>query len=367
VANNLAKINPKQMDNSSSRRIANNTFLSYAKCRLDPTMSGEALGIPDSDATRKIVVDYRTYADVTLPSTSNAPFLILTIPSMGNGCVGTRCLNNYTVSNASFQGTVSGNSTGTGQISGFFPTCPSPEWFAWQSTNPALSQKATPYSADNSTGISKARMVSCATKIYYTGTAMNCAGTLVTSETTIGCTNTPVANTSTYNATSITDGTVTTVAVNNSIVDEINGSLAVSTYLPDSVPTKMEVGVRSDLQHCNGPYQWRSVQATSTVLLSTYSGSPSSFWSYSGPIGYGHNWGHAWYDFDWTSSLTTVTNFTPSTTIRIENYVCFEIALEMSSPFYRLAKETQMGDDAIVAKIASVARMVPSALPANYP
>jgi len=364
VSNNLGRINPKQND-ISARNISNNTFLSYAKCRLDPTMSGEAIGIPDSDATRKIVVDYRTYADVTLPASASAPFYVLTAPLMGNGCVGTRCFNNYTVSNAAYQSTVAGNGALPGTLSGFFPACPAPEWFAWQISAPGLTQKPTPYSSDGSTGMSKARMVSCTTKIYYTGTAMNCAGTLVTSEVVIGSTYTPALNLSAYTTFSLIDGTTTNIAGYLNTVDQINGALTVATYLPDSVANKMEVGVRTDLQHCSGPYQWRSVQPNSTVLLSEYVGNPVSFWAANPSTAYGHNWGTAWYDFDWTSSLTTITNFTPSTTIRIENYVCFEIALEMSSPFYRLAKETQMGDDATVAKIASVARMIPSALPAN--
>jgi len=366
----LAKSAPPLRANRPS-----DVFLSYAKCRIDPMNSKDMVGIPDTDSTRKIVVDYRTYADCTVSLAGTIQ--VATFPILGSGTTAIRVLGTGSVLiNNSLGATLLGASSYTSGLNDFTPLCIAPEWVAYNQIFPSSISANVPFSTPTPfassgsgyTGAAKARLVSCATKIMYTGQALNCAGTISSSNYPVGCDYTPGFNPEAITSHAPVSSSAVPITANLVISDTINGSSNLSNYNPDTCTLLTAEGCLSMLSHSGSTYAWREVQpqsvvlvqgpatATSNAIFRTVGNSPGS--NYANP-------GVAFYDFDWTVNVATLTNLVAGTSFRVESYSCFEINLTADSPYYRLAKENTMGNDLIVQRISQAAKQLPTALPAN--
>lgn len=354
------------------------SMLAYAKCRINPLAPGpnEAVGIPDGDSTRKIVVDYRTYADINCTGVTSLS--ILTTPTLGFNTSIKTASAGVTMTNSLGSSAALDTYGGTNILDNYTPLTISPEWATYMTTSagwptagkPAL--MATPFSGgsgvNGTVGATRMRLVSCVTRIMYTGAVMNCSGTLSATSTPLGCAHTFVNNPQAINYYTY-NGTLNTIPANDTISDVISGTVPSGTYYPDTVTTKMEEGITIALKHSGGKYIWRPIAVAPSVLTLDTLGNTSYPQSLIATCDYGGtqytNIGFASYDFDWEANVITITGLQANTSIRVENYVCFEIALGVDSPFYRLAKELSVGNQVIVDKIAEVAKNVPTAVKAS--
>lgn len=353
-----SRVNPRQTG-------ANSDFLSYAKCRIDPLSSGPSVGIPDSDANRKIVVDYRCYADLTI--TAAGGINVLTTPTLplitSVQFVGSA--GNISNNASSIPCIASGSGSQT-----YNPAIVPPELAALAAAPVFGGTTAAPLepgSYTNPYAGTQARIVSCATRVFYTGVAMNCSGTMQANSVAWSPSDDPEINAVPVSWLTNASGTAVSQSPGQVFWQDAQFTPQAATYAPDTVVLRTEQGCYAQLKHNSSKYNWRPFRSQPTILTVGNFGSATGTTSHSSLFADSVDTrpGVYFWDADWSPSLISVGGLAAGSTLRIETYFCVEIQVRPNSPYNRLAKECTMGNDLIVQKISQVVRNVPTAIAAT--
>jgi len=333
----------------------------YINCRLDPFSSSGSLGIPDNNPIRKIVIDFRTFSNINI--LKPGAFSVLTTPTLPYPVYIKSSIANmldFTFSTAA--GSVVATLDGSPNLNtNWSPLIVIPELLAFSNTNPVYLNPGAILNVPNPYGSVRARIVTVATRIYYTGQANVCSGTLSSSTVTVESLDGQIGpNTQPIQAIAYGNGNSTVIwPTDNVSIVPVTYNLIANTMQQDTVSSRPEAGGYSLLKHQASDYKWNKVQ-TSPVLFQSQIGNPAAtFLSYNDGLGYP---GSLFYDFDWACNLLSITNATPNMSFRVENVFCIEFELQQGSAFERLAHATTpaLGD---VLAASKAAQSIPTMLP----
>jgi hypothetical protein len=156
------------------RSQLNGVLANYVRCRLDPFSTGSgAGGTPDSAMVPRIVVDHRDFGTITCGTSGG--FQVRLIPNIPCPLVmkPTGAFAGFSVNGVSIAACTAPLTVAASNY-GWVPVVTLAEWDAWLTLAAATpaGEIPGPYSAV------KARIVSLAVRIYYTGAASTAAGTV---------------------------------------------------------------------------------------------------------------------------------------------------------------------------------------------
>lgn len=332
---------------SPNMRAAKIVDIAYARCRLDPFNSGPSMGLPDSNATPKLVFDHRSVQDFSV--NGNASLLILPTLPFG-ACIkpDTTVANNINIEGAGIV-----QLTSAANVASWIPI----NWY--QDAVPADNTTMSPTSILTSIS-SKLRVVGVAYRLICTSPSINISGIVETvdSEMTVGSreinavavqqTNPNEANPVTWTA-----GTVDIRMVNMNLGERVQATV------PKTVQQRPEVQPQGILKH-SGPYMWDEIHESPIVPVSGFANNGAFF-----TFGAGTNFQKFGAVTCWADgfSVKRIRISTPqSVSFRLETLVCVEYVLTPNSPFARIAtprtkvdsRSVELVDTAISAMPASV-------------
>lgn len=348
----------------------------YMRCRLDPFSFGSSMGIPDGSATRKIVIDYRHFQDINI--TANCNVFILAMPTLP--CSGFIKCDTVTAANFTDQTgykvliPASGTTGNNSMNADWFPMMVPPEWWV-QASSPVFSGTTNqPLQSANPYGATRARIVTFATKIYYTGPANQCAGTLTANDVQITAEDGSITlnpqTVSMYELdNSFVGGSTTKIPAGTINTLPITTNIATTNFSQSAVVSRPESGGLLLAKHTTKDYKWKPVfesplclqnnNATLTNFTATSFTAASTTTAHGGALGCPY-----FLDFDWLPTLITISGCTTGMTYRVEQSMCVEFDLQIGSAFERLAMQAP---DLIgqVAAAFKAAQTIPTMLPSN--
>jgi hypothetical protein len=370
------------------------TDFRYITCRLDPFCSQGGLGITDGSNVKKFVVDYRYFTDISLPLNGVAVNLLFTptlptstwircptkgaysfVDAVGNTIANTNMDYNSSTNITSGIGwTPMGYPAELVSIAQLLPNA--------NSYN-CLANPANPY------GASKARIITMAHKIYYTGQASQASGTITTQDVSatfnegeltlstavvnplvpslsVALTNTlPTPNIAGYFA-----GTVNTLPYTMTV--------ASSTLTNSTVCTRVEAGALIMPKHSGSvepnKYRWTDlhnqpmIPVVFSVNLFPFGCTTGAVTTTSGPpytstmTNVWNNGGFWTLDTDWQFVNAVITGYQPGSTFRVETVFCVEYQTVQGSPFERVTFSAPKDTGAMIAA-QTVADKIPTASP----
>jgi hypothetical protein len=370
------------------------TDLRYITCRLDPFSSQGGLGITDGSNVKKFVVDYRYFTDISLPLNGVAVNLLFT-PTLPTS-TWIRCPTKGSYSFIDAAGNAITNSdmdynSFTSIVSGIGWT---PMGFPAELISIAqLSPNGNNYNSlanpPNPYGASKARIVTMAHKIYYTGQASQASGTITTQDVSatfnegeltlssaavdplvpslnvLSVNTLPRPNLAPY-----ATGTVNTLPYTMAV--------ASSTLTNSTVCTRVEAGALIMPKHSGlsepTKFRWTEVhnQPMVPVVFSTnlypFGCTTGAISISSGPpytstmTNVWNNGGFWTLDTDWQFVNAVITGYQPGSSFRVETVFCVEYQTIQGSPFERVTFSAPKDTGALIAA-QTVADKIPTASP----
>lgn len=232
------------------------------------------------------------------------------------------------------------------------------DWLSWSHVNP------TTHSVSNPWGASKARIITQAYRMMYTGETLSCAGTITVSENELG----------------IEDG----LSLNDKLTSQIrlDGTPSPTTWPPNSIHKK-ELIVASPTNALNatsvvqpmsqGAYfvlarnttatPWTNAQQPFFLSEHDTTDTHVTFFTIVSGVSYPVS---ALYDSSFTPKMAVVAGMTPGTTIRVEMMACVEFEPSMSSSFREFAKAPPTSRLNTIATTESAVSKLPVAGPLNW-
>lgn len=329
----------------------------FARCRLDPFNTAGGAGIPDPSNIRRIIVDHRAVADFVIGASGT--LVLKTMPALpcplffhsGTAASGVQ---------VSLNG-VGYNEGGLGIIysSNWIPAMLFSEWTTWAAgtfTGAPPPNILDPFTA------SRARIVTQAFRIYYTGQANNCAGIINVTRDTISADEVPsLTNTAVSGYTySGSTGTVYTISAGQAFSYRLTSGTTPTTILPDTVMTRPEGGCNILVQHTSPTYNWIPIREYGPVPQSA--ASPGNLWA-ADNTNIGVSSDFALLDQGWDSVNIYITGATSGTGFRVECVTCVEYEPTPASTVARFAKPQNATNPNVVAAVDAVAKTIPVSMP----
>lgn len=340
--------------------------MAYIRCRLDPFSMTGSMGIPDGSSVRKICVDYRTFSDITLGGP--ATIYILSMPTLPVTTYVKASTANVTItSNSGTTNLPAYTSIGSGSIlTNWTPLTEVPELSTFASTNPISATPNSYVNVPNPYSAVRCRIVTVATRIFYTGSSFSCAGSLTSSNVNFEATdgNVGLNNTLLTNVDDTGLANLIPVGTVNSVPVKYNMNPA--NFQQDTVTNRPETGGYILLKHDSNEYQWCKAQNSPILFFGDVKNTPNTTYtetmlsSLNGKI----YPGTFMYDFNWSGNLLIISNCNSGMSFRVENVFCVEYELEQASAFERLAQKGNNYPEQIKAA-NSVSADVPTMQPSN--
>jgi len=340
----------------------------FATCRVDPFNNKGSMGVPDNDTTPRIVVDYRTYADITFTRAGSAQVTVLpllpTFAGLGlsSGCSAT------VVDAFGSRDVVPNPGMSNQQAGGLIPIATPPDLLSYFATAPVSPAAGQPQFVNPIYNASKARVVTLASRLSYTGQAMQCSGVITTSH---GQFEAPITDNpmnseglNTYNQ--LTGGPVAVAATNFAAVTKGILTTSGSTYQQETITGRPESGVTSIAKKTNERFEWKPCSHNPYFVAQTASAGNliPIFAAEVGTNRLGQNFFH---DDSWKPTCHTISNIIPGHSYRLELYLCMEFAVENNSPFERFAKIPPSIPSKDLLHIEKVVHQMPLAVPTDKP
>lgn len=318
--------------NAQQRRTA---IMPYIHCRLTPWSGAGSQGIPDGSDTRRVVIDHRFISTFTFGSTGS--FYVGVIPAFPT-CVIAQVPNSD--STALINGFAPTANRGTSSV--YFPAGILPEWSAIPITFNNLEgtfDNYVPYLS-----ATKARVVTIAFRVIYTGSTINNSGWLVVNRDAIdfGIATPNLATYVVYGNTSsnqnYSQGQVLNTTCNYSPTNIVtSSSMTVGSSAYDD---RLEYGCYSVLKHSGDTYRWVDVfnnvnyidspLGTDSSLITENANATAETFARLNPC--------AFYDADWNAMSLNFSGGYPGQTFNIETIVCVEYIPSSSSAMYQMAR-----------------------------
>lgn len=273
VAPTMANIQTKLRNPANKRKQAMPKAMSsklfddaYACCRLDPfNVRGGAM-LPDGSLGKRIVVDHRMYFDV-VPGASSK-FAMKVIPALPAPLIFkplSLSANSLTVNGV----TISQTSIGGNTDQNWFVPDIYPEYNIQMTNIPGPTGSYVPITPIYSS--TKARIISQAWKIYYTGQALNAAGTITANNSPASIEDTTIATTNTYQIPSGINDTVwrtyTSTQASSLNIKTIVQNVSTTQLTNDSVTCRPEGGCVGLLRQSNPVHPFVPYNSNPLILV----------------------------------------------------------------------------------------------------
>jgi hypothetical protein len=309
--------------------------MDYIKCRFDPFNAPGSHGIPDGAGGKRILQDHRMYADLTIGSSGSMLIKALpTLPYAGAVKLTT------TDTSAKINGTTinANSSPGTFNYS-WIPILSPTEWIAWTTSNIVPPGASRPAEILNPYAASRARIVTMALRLTYTGAASTAQGLV-----TIQSDRFMLQESATINQEALTMNNwnnTTDITLPTDLVMErrFDTSTSITSLKPGAVTFRPEQTIYMLMKHASNDYKWCPMYATPVVLRDS---STQNTW-FCGGINPGSSsqayCGICMIDPEWESADVIITGAAPGATYRLECVQCVEYEPMSSSGLYTFAKD----------------------------
>lgn len=364
-----AAYGPKTLDSvmrgltTASRNLQSKTYENaYQMCRLSPwTMNPSFSGIPDGSNSRRIIVDHKSFTDMSFTSAGNCTIRIS--PSLPYGALMTMS-SGLTFSLTNLGSTI-GGTFGTAFIDAFVPICIYPEY---KDDLNILAAKSGPYAQ------SKVRLVGQAWRLVYTGAATTASGIVtvrsfpITAGVNMGVNyaqkcntgNTAVAGTFTGNNIILAHG--------------IDFPPVSSAYPGDSVIFRPENNVHGILKNDASVYPWKDYfeQPYTMYDINRYKFADIVNSSSTAPVQLcltqgigGQNLGTNAMSDNFSMTEINVAFSAVPTSFRLEVKACWEYLVQPSSVMASLTRAPPKPDLAVINKVQEAVARSPLAAPST--
>jgi hypothetical protein len=330
----------------TSKRLKSVFDQAYLQCRFDPWKFNTSQGIPDGSSRQAIVADSRGYADLTVPA--NATAYILVFPGLPTSAyikqgtnVSLPLVNNGVAFNAN-----QGAGPSTDLTSNWLPLLTYFETIA--PGNPAM---LPGISSPNRYTATKARVVTQAYDLIYTGQAFSASGTITARPLRFAQTTSPVYT-----------------SVNSNYVDNAGtagsypgGTKAIwydlqTATLPYNKETRtfrVEQGACGLLRHDSLKHDWIDLSDMPFIVATNKGGSileaSTSVTIFGSPVAGVVEGTQNLVDPGWEAVLLVISGGAATSSFRLETITCFEYELNPASNFAPLAKPSPKPSPASLA------------------
>lgn len=322
--------------------------IGYARCRLDPFNSGPSMGLPDSNATNKLVFDHRSVQDFIV----NGSASLLILPTLPFGAAikpDTAATNTITIDGSNYT-----QATTSGQSINWIPIAYYNDMIPGGAINLSPTDNITPVIS------SRCRIVGVGYRLTCTSPSTSIAGIIEVCDSEIAVEDRQY-NDITTTMTNGGDGagiqwqaiSIETAKVNMQLNERFQATISRTTqFRPEMCPQ----GV---LKHA-GPYLWKNIPERPTVPVSSYNYG-NCFFTFGG----GANVGKYGTVFEWDSSYSAKRiriNSPSPVSYRLETVICVEYILAPNNPFSRIATPKVKVDTKSVELVDAAIASMPSAV-----
>lgn len=320
----------------------------YARCRLDPFNSGPSMGLPDSNAIRKLVFDHRAAQDFVV--NGSASILILPILPFGAAIkpdtttAGTITINGSAVTQA----------TSAAINYRWIPICYYPD------TIPTDNDNMNPSNTSTHPISSRLRIVGVAYRLVTTSPATSVAGIIQVVSAELP-TEMPQVNPIAIETTDPNEGGSVVFAANtvDALMVDTNLSERFQAIVPGTVQMRPEQQPQGVLRHA-GPYMWGTMHESPYLPISGQSNG-QAFFTHGGGENVGKYGAVSYWDSTFNATRLRIT--TPSSVaFRLETVVCVEYVMNANSPFARIATPPVKVDTRSVEAVDIAVAKMPAAV-----
>lgn len=368
VQNQLARV-PPSTSGAAAKGIFPAELMDYIHCRLNPFTSGnQTSGIPDGSSVKRIVVDHRFYVDVTIGSAGTAVFKTLPVlPCPLLVKPGSATVTGFTYNGFSWN-TAAGTAGGADLSGGWASVGPIPEWTNFVSTvYPIAAPPPNTGALDPYLAI-KARMVTQAMRITYTGQSQSCSGMLTCLQNDFGFDDSSVTLNEISAFLDIQAGSASTpltVLAGTAWTGLIDARSIFGQITQDTVMIRPESGITVLTRHLGQSYRWRTVLPYGMLLIPS-GPTPKAVYAFAANTANAYNGFVTWIDNEWASSEVQISGATSGTTFRAELIQCMEYEVSATSPFYKLSSMPSVVSTKAVEITQNVLNNAPIAAPNTF-
>jgi len=335
--------------------------MTYLKCRLNPWGTGSSKGIPDGTSRQAIVGDARLAVDFSFTAASLGGCTILIVP----GYPTTVYMKQQTIActvnvySGGLGGGItlsqSGAATGAQDYSaGWVPVGTYVEGIP---TGNTVMSATT--SSPNSYQASRARLVTQAFDLLYTGTTSAASGVVSVRPVRFARVAADLTSSAPSLSAQANDGTATIYpALSHFSVYDFN--LNTTPYTKEVMVFRPEAGVSGILRHSGPTYQWQDYADQPFAIVSTDGGNQTLPWEGQSWIPWassiaGTRYGtEMWLDDDWEAVEIVISQVSSAVSFRLETLSCYEMELRNSSPFMPFSQPSPVSSPATLAIVSKV-------------
>lgn len=302
----------------------------WAMCRLNPFSGGGAL-YPDGGQTRRIVLDFRTFAN--LSDLSGGQYSLLLVPSLPSP-LWIKSSVDCTVANA--LGSYSYDASNAGNRYSALALQPeySDQW---------------PGGAINPYTAASARITSMGMRMVYTGQINTCSGTIYASSNPATVTSRGPTNVDML-IRSVADGSDHTVSANDANAIRLSHVPSFPRSAPGSTMAHAASGFSGIAQMNDPDLPFRAVSEEASILLADdMAGSQTSPLCSSN----GHKGGVDFWDESWDPIALQLNGASANSSYAIEIAVCVEFLIAPASSVIRFAREPPRRNPSALAAVSN--------------
>jgi hypothetical protein len=308
----------------------------YLNCRFDPWRYTSGNGIPDGTSRRAVVGDSRSFADISIPV--GGTMFILIVPGLPTAAYCKQGTNiPVTISTPTSNFTLNqGAGPSTDLTTNWIPLVTYPEVVS--TANPFVLPNVP---GANRYGASKARIVTQAYDLMYTGQAFNANGIVTVRPIRFDKTGAPIFTTAVSNI-SQSDGSAGSFPAGCK-AQWYNLATSNFVYSKETAIMRPEAGLCGLLRHEGVEHEWQGWSDDPFLIATTEGGnvdeSGTSVTVFSSNVAGSTNGGNYWVDDGWEAAMISITNVTAAVSFRLETLTCYEMELNVSSAFAPFVKK----------------------------
>jgi hypothetical protein len=353
--------------------------LMWSTCRLNPWKGGNGALLPDQSGDPRLVNDFYSYTDISLPAAAPTTFNLFTVPFLPYNALFLPATSGAAItlsgSNNSSSGPGAGGARSLTYTTGA-SNLPVPINFTKSAGTQYYSDRPGIVSPNNYITADKARVSTMGWRLLYTGPANSCQGVVTVTSSPIknddivakqvgriqlgSATNTPQA---------ILDCTTTAFKIMplNLPVYNAQGK--------DQVIGRPEQGLKGLVRHSGANYLWKEMHEQPILLTQDNAGANQISGTLQGTVATSQDGAGVFQpnlstvdygsinfsDDEWDSTVIQVANATGS--FRFETWMCVEYIPTPETAVYDSAKKVQIVNETVVHNTTAVAARQPIAVP----
>jgi len=327
----LASAKNQKVNSKGTSKAMSRVINPYIQCRLQPFQASNGIGIPDDTDAKRLVVDHRQITSFKMGNTGQINIVVApTLPQI---------IWFQTPTNTDTTYLVNGNhpTHHNGDPNLYHPIC------CTQYENMLLTRNDTAGQYNKFPTYlqaARARIVTIAYRIIYTGSTMNNSGSLMINKLGLSL-QPPVGNAATFSILNGHGDTDLNYNNNQVLINRTNISRTFDTIVSETVRVPLRQGVQGLLKHASGDYRWCDVTDNENYItagafdhLSLLTQGPDR-----GPD-YISQWPSVQFaDDQWSPAAISVRGATEGQTFDLETVFCIEYIPNLESESSSLAKQ----------------------------